>query len=241
MDRCAGALIGTAVSRPGAIILGSWANPGQNGPDVAVWAQDIEVWARAKNPGKALQATPTRLPSAGAVAALADGYVAVGWTTVLGAPVRDEASLWTASSPAGPWRAMPSPTTDASIERPTALACTTDHCAVAGRIGDDVVQWRVRLERGSPTGVSALEMVAADAFAHANPHHRRHRDRGTDTVAYSEGDTTRVVHLRERQDPAGTDLPGRLTAMTTDPRSAVLLATTAGETSRTWRSTTPGR
>lgn len=150
----AGSLTGTAISRSGPLILGSWANRGRRGLDVAVWEQQGEGWFQPRGAGNALQASATRQPSSGAATALPSGYLAVGWATELEPRIRDAAVLWTATRPAGPWRAMTFPGTDADIERPTALSCARDHCAVAGRSGGDVVLWRVRLEEGSPTKVA---------------------------------------------------------------------------------------
>ena len=73
------------------------------------------------------------------------GLLAVGWVTVLGDRIRDEAVLWTAAEPAGPWREVSLPSTGAGTQRPMAVDCAADHCVVAGSSDEDVVLWRVAL------------------------------------------------------------------------------------------------
>lgn len=231
----AGSLTGTAISRSGPLILGSWANRSRHGLDVAVWQQRGEEWSQPAGAGRALQASGTRQPSPGAVTALPSGYLAVGWVTVLEPKIRDVAVLWTATEPAGPWRTMTFPRTDEGIERPTAVACSKDHCAVAGRSGDDVVVWQVPLEDGAPTVVTPPRTVATGALHTQSPTIAVAATADVDVVAFSEGESTRVVDLGGEDDDSATDLPGHLAAMTTQPDASVLLATTRDGTTQAWR------
>lgn len=99
----AGGLTGTALSQGGPVILGSWAARSRQGLDVAVWTREGDRWSRPARPGTPLAASATRQPSPGAVTDLPDGdLLAVGWVTVLGDRIRDEAVVWTAADPAGP-------------------------------------------------------------------------------------------------------------------------------------------
>lgn len=231
----AGGLTGVAISRPGPMILGTRVSTSKQGLDVAVWQPRGERWVMAPRPGSTLRATADRQPSPGAVAALPDGYLAVGWVTELEPSIRDVAVAWTARSPGGPWREIGLPAEGAGIARAGAVACAADHCVVAGRRDDDVMVWRVPLTDGTPGEASTGTTVAAGALRTQSPTLAVVAGR-VDTAAYGEGETTRVVRLAA--EPGATDLPGRLVAMAAEPSGAVVLATTDGSgTSRAWRST----
>ena len=161
------------------------------------------------------------------------GLLAVGWVTVLGERIRDEAVLWTAADPAGPWREVSLPSTGAGTQRPTAVDCTEDHCIVAGSSDEDVALWRVDLADGRV--VPARPRTALSDVVHSSAPVIRVAAGEVDTVAHSEpaggaaGDrdgTTRVVRMAPGGEKAPAELPGRLAAMATEPRGAVLVATT---------------
>lgn len=237
----AGGLTGTALSQGGPVILGSWAARSRQGLDVAVWTRDGDRWARPTRPGTPLAATATRQPSPGAVTDLPDGgLLAVGWVTVLGDRIRDEAVLWTAAEPAGPWREVSLPSTGAGTQRPMAVECAADHCVVAGSSDEDVVLWRVALTDDGLAPARA-RTVLPDAVRSPAPTIRVAAG-DVDTVAHSEparGEqpgTTRVVRVEAgAEELPATELPGRLAAMATDPRGAVVVATTTDDRTRTWR------
>lgn len=231
----AGGIAGTAAAQAGPVILGSWVDPGRHGLDVAVWTRHGDRWTRAARPGSGLAATADRQPSPGAVTDLPDvGLVAVGWVTVLGERIRDEAVLWTAADPAGPWREVSLPSTGAGTQRPTAVDCTDDHCVVAGSSDEDVALWRVDLADGRV--VPARPRTVLSDVVHSSAPVIRVAAGEVDTVAHSEPaggavggreGTTRVVRTAPGdEDLATTELPGRLAAMATEPSGAVVVATT---------------
>lgn len=235
----AGGLVDTAVSRRGPVLLGSWVAPSKHGFDVAVWTREGDRWAQPEDPGEDLAGTDDRQPSPGAVARLPDGYVAVGWVTVLGTRIRDEPVLWTAREPAGPWQEIALPSSGAAAQRPTAIDCVVDHCAVAGSSDDDVVLWRVGLADGAVGRAGAPTTVTSGALRTQSPAIVVAAGE-VDTVAHSEGGTggatTHVVRLTD-DGPQASDLPGHLAAMATDPTGSVVVATTDSDgRSRAWRS-----
>lgn len=237
----AGGVTGTAVSQGGPVILGSWADRGRHGLDVAVWTREGDRWARPVDPGPDLAATAARQPSPGAVTDLpGGGLLAVGWVTALGDRIRDEAVLWTAPDPAGPWREVSLPSTGGGAQRAMAVDCAADHCVVAGSSDEDVVLWRVAL---TDDGLAPARprTVLPDAVHSPAPTIRTAAG-AVDTVAHSEparGEqprTTRVVRVEAgAEELPATELPGRLAAMATDPRGAVVVATTTADRTRTWR------
>lgn len=230
----AGGLVGAAVGPRGPVLLGSWVSASKHGSDVAVWTRSGDRWSQPRDAGADLRASAERQPSPGAVTALPHGYLAVGWVTELEPSIRDVAVMWTASAPGGPWREVAFPADAAGVARPTAVSCTSDHCAAAGRRDDDVVLWRVPLGPGLPARVSAPALVSADVLGTQSPTIAVAAG-PVDTVAHSEGGTTRVVQARE--EPAAADLPGRLVGLAAQPDGRVLLATTdEGAGSRAWRS-----
>ena len=237
----AGGLTGTALSQGGPVILGSWAARSRQGLDVAVWTRDGDRWSRPARPGTPLAASATRQPSPGAVTDLPDGdLLAVGWVTVLGDRIRDEAVVWTAADPAGPWREVSLPSTGGGTQRPMAVDCAADHCVVAGSSDTDVVLWRVDLTDDglaptrprtalpdavhSPAPVIQTAAGAVDTVAHSEP--ARGEQPGTTRVVRADGDVEEL---------SVTELPGRLAAMATEPRGAVVVATTTADRSLAWR------
>lgn len=237
----AGGLTGTALSQGGPVILGSWAARSRQGLDVAVWTRDGDRWSRPARPGTPLAASATRQPSPGAVTDLPDGdLLAVGWVTVLGDRIRDEAVVWTAADPAGPWREVSLPSTGGGTQRPMGVDCAADHCVVAGSSDTDVVLWRVDL---TDDGLAPTRpRTALPDAVHSPAPMIRTAAGAVDTVAHSEparGEqpgTTRVVRAdADVEELSVTGLPGRLAAMANEPRGAVVVATTTADRTRAWR------
>lgn len=121
-----------------------------------------------------------------------------------------------------------------------AVDCAADHCVVAGSSDEDVVLWRVAL---TDDGLAPARprTVLPDAVHSPAPTIRTAAG-AVDTVAHSEparGEqprTTRVVRVEAgAEELPATQLPGRLAAMATDPRGAVVVATTTADRTRTWR------
>lgn len=228
----AGFLVGVAGSRAGPVILGSWVSHTAGGLDVTVWQQEGRRWVQPADPVR--RATTTALPSPGAITGVPQGYVAVGWVTRLAAPVRDEPVLWVAGTASGPWRQVRLPTPSAMpLVRPTAVSCSTTHCAVAARSERAVLVWRVAIRPGGVDGPvpQARQGVADPAMvATTEPMEKAAlavvATDDADLVAYGESGSTRVTAVRDGSADDPSTRAGTPVAMAQGPGSRVLLATT---------------
>lgn len=229
----AGTLVGTAYSKTGPIIMGSWVAESGHGFDVAVWHQDGDRWIRVAGPGPVLDASDTRQPAVAALTATRESYVAVGSVTVLGVRTRAEPTSWVAESPGGPWREIPLPVRRAVAEsvRAVGLSCAPSHCVIVGRRGSDILAWR--LELGTSTAGTAVVVAGgvteeATVAAAAAP--------GGDWVAVAEGPTTHLVRVGGGRS-GSLRISGRLGTVATDSSGRAVLATSGPDgTTRLWRS-----
>ena len=121
-----------------------------------------------------------------------------------------------------------------------AVDCAADHCIVAGSSDEDVVLWRVALTDDGLAPARA-RTVLPDAVHSPAPTIRAAAG-DVDTVAHGEparGEqpgTTRVVRVEAgTEELSVTELTGRLAAIATEPRGAVVVATTTDDRTRSWR------